>query len=60
MLVQGHTSPAVKGQDGTGLFGVPKGWQEWSHSSFSPSPKGWSLKMDHIEGGFERRLQYGH
>lgn len=64
MLVQGHTSPAVRGQHGTlqctGLFGVPKGWQEWSHSSFSPSPEGWCLKMEHVGGGFERRLGYRH
>ena len=63
MLVEGHTSPATKGQDGTlqctGLSGVPKGWQELSHSSFCPGPEGWCLKTEHAGGCFERRLGCG-
>lgn len=63
MLVQGHTGPATKGQDGTlqctGFSGVPKGWQEVSHSSFCPSPEEWCLKMGHAGGCFEKRLGYG-
>lgn len=63
MLVQGHMSPATERQDGslqcTGLSGVPKSWQELSHSSFCPGPEERCLKTEHAGGCFEGRLEYG-